>query len=125
MSEAVVIVKNHIKPPREHEAASPGTHRVAGTADRLYDLNRIMMFVAGSDGKTIPHVPVQSWAGRNNTAHPYTREETEMLKHAYKLAEVEWQDALHPNPDNRSAELTDTNKISPVSKFRGYRWRKP
>ena len=115
-----VIVKNRIKPPREHEAASPGTHRVAGTADRLYDLNRVMMFVAASDGKNVPHIPQQSWAGRNNTAHPYTPEELEMLKHAYQLAEVEWQDALHPNPDNKSQELPDINRASPVCGFQGY-----
>lgn len=118
--EAAIIVKTGIKLSKESEAASPGAHRVAGTADRLYDLNRIMMFAAVADGKTKPDVPRQSWAGRNNTAHPYTKEEMNMLKHAYEMADVEWQDVLDPNPNNKSQEMSEINKTSPVSSFRGY-----
>lgn len=114
------LVKTGVKLPPEPEASLPGTHRVAGTADRLYDLCRVMMFVAGSDGVNFPHVPQQSWAGRNNTAHPYTKREADMLKHAYQLAQVEWQDALDPNTDNRSEEMHDTHKRSPVRPFGGY-----
>ena len=121
ISEAkVALVKTGVKLRPEAEASLPGTHRVAGTADRLYDLCRIMMFVAGSDGVNSPHVPQQSWAGRNNTAHPYTKHEAEMLKHAYQLANVEWEDALAPNRDNKSVECDDTNVDSPVKPFRGY-----
>lgn len=121
ISEAKVkLVKTGVKLHPEAEASLPGTHRVAGTADRLYDLCRVMMFVAGSDGVNFPHVPQQSWAGRNNTAHPYTKREAEMLKHAYKLANVEWQDALEPNEHNSSVELDDTHARSPVKPFGGY-----
>lgn len=114
------LVKTDIKLNPENEASLPGTHRVAGTADRLYDLCRVMMFVAGSDGINFPNVPQQSWAGRNNTAHPYTKHEAEMLKHAYKLANVEWQDALAPNEDNKSKELENTYVRSPINPFKGY-----
>ena len=121
ISEAKVkLVKTGLKPHSEALASLPGAHRVAGTADRLYDLCRVMMFVAGSDGVAHQHVPQQSWAGRNNTAHPYTKREAEMLKHAYELANVEWQDALDPNEDNSSVELNDTHKRSPVKPFKGY-----
>lgn len=114
------IVKTGLKPHKEAQAAMPGSHRVAGTADRLYDLNRVMMYVATSDGKKFPKVPQQSWVGKNNTAHPYTQIEAEMLKHAYKLAGIEWDDILKPNPKNKSIETTEINKSSPVSAFKGY-----
>lgn len=121
INEAVTnIVKNGIKLPKEHEASLPGTHRLAGTADRLYDLNRVMQFVAIADGINFPPIPQQSWAGRNNTAHPYTKIEAEMLKHAYRMANVDWEDALRPNPNNESQELKDTNKSSPIKSFKGY-----
>lgn len=121
ISEAkTVLVKTGLKPSPETLAALPGAHRVAGTADRLYDLCRVMMYVAGSDGVNFPHTPQQSWAGRNNTAHPYTKHESDMLKHAYQLANVEWQDALDPNENNTSEEMHDTHKRSPVKPFKGY-----
>jgi hypothetical protein len=118
--EADAIVKTGLKPHKEAESAMPGTHRVAGTADRLYDLNRIMIYVASTDGKKCPPIPRQSWAGKNNTAHPYTRVEAEMLKHAYKLAGAEWQDVLAPNQKNKSIESDEVHKISPINSFKGY-----
>lgn len=98
----------------------PGLHRVAGTADRSYDLNRVMMAVACADGKRRPKLNRESWIGRNNTAHPYTQEELAMLKHAYEAADVHWDDVLSPNPDNRSLEPKDINKVSPMRAFPGY-----
>lgn len=98
----------------------PAAHRVAGTADRAYDLNRVMMCVAMADGKTPPKMNRESWVGRNNTAHPYTPEELAMLRHAYQAACVHWDDALAPNPNNRSLEPKDTYKTSPVKPFQGY-----
>ena len=43
-------------------------------ADRVYELNRVMMAVASSDGVNplSPEVDAESWAGRNNIAVPYT-----------------------------------------------------
>lgn len=120
IQETKKIVKTGIKPHKEAVAAMPGSHRVAGTADRIYDLNRVMMYVAASDGKIFPKMPQQSWAGRNNTAHPYTKIESEMLKHAYRLANVEWDDVLAPNQENKSIESTDIHKSSPIVSFKGY-----
>lgn len=118
--EATSIVKIKQRPNKDAEAVMPGAHRVAGTQDRTYDLNRIMMMLAGTDGKNCEHVPVQSWAGKNNTAHPYTLKELEMLKHAYKLAGAEWDDALYPNPENKSVEPDDMQTKSPINPFKGY-----
>lgn len=110
-----VNVHTGVKMRRSAEHAMPGVHRVSGTADRLYDLNRVMMMVACADGITQPDLPQESWAGRNNTAHPYTREEADMLKHAYAAANVAWDDVLKPNPDNKSRENPAVYKISPVA----------
>lgn len=112
------IVKNNTKPRRDDEAVMPAAHRVAGTADRTYDLNRIMMAVAAADGKTVPSIPVQSWAGKNNIAAPYSKLESDMLKHAYQATGAEWDDALKPNQDEKSLEPKEIHKVSPVPKKR-------
>lgn len=110
------LVKNNLKPRRDAEMAMPAAHRVAGTADRTYDLNRIMMAVAMADGKTIPNMPVQSWAGKNNIATPYTKLESDMLRHAYTANNAEWDDALKPNQQERSLETDSVNRTSPIAK---------
>lgn len=110
------LVKNNLKPHKDAELAMPAAHRVAGTADRTYDLNRIMMAVAMADGSKVPQLPVQSWAGKNNIATPYTKLESNMLKHAYQANDAEWDDALKPNAQEKSLEDKRTNKQSPVAK---------
>lgn len=117
-SNSVVKIKQRL--PKNAESAMTGAHRVAGTPDRTYDLNRIMMLLAGTDGKNHTHASPQSWAGKNNTAHPYTVEELKMLKHVYALANIEWDDVIAQNSSNKSTELDDTNKRSPVNSFKGY-----
>lgn len=109
-------VKTGIKPHRDHEMVMPNAHRVAGTADRVYDLNRIMMLVAAADDKTIPPMEPESWAGRNNMSFPFTACESNMLKNVYAHLGYEWDDVLKPNPGQRSEEPRDTNCISPVAK---------
>jgi hypothetical protein len=114
------IIKNGKKPHGNYEASLPGAHRVAGGNDRMYDLNRVMMAVAATDGIERPPVSDGSWAARTNLATPYTREEAEMLKMAYKMANVEWDDVLSPNNENSSQEPVDTDVKSPVQAFKGY-----
>lgn len=116
------LVKTGVKPHRDQEMALPNAHRVAGTADRTYDLNRIMMMVAAADGHQIPVVPEESWAGRNNMAFPYTPLESNMLKHIYQALGYEWDDVLKPNPHQRSEEPKDTQKQSPVAKIKRNRY---
>ena len=111
-------VKNSLKPSVDQEMAIPSAHRVAGTADRVYDLNRVMMAVASADGTVPPDVPDQSWCGRNNMAMPFTKIESDMLKHAYKSIGVEWDDALKPNPTSKSLETDNVNVTSPVAKVK-------
>ena len=87
--------------------------------DRIYDLNRLMMAVASSDGVNPIEMDSESWVGKHNTAHPYTKEENDMLKLAYKAAGLEYKDLN--NGDMDSEELSDTNVKSIVKPFKGYK----
>jgi len=87
--------------------------------DRNYDLNRLMMAVASSDGIHPIEMPAESWVGKHNTAHAYTKEEQDMLKLAYKAAGLEYIDLNNGNLD--SEELSDTNTQSIVKPFKGYK----
>ena len=87
--------------------------------DRTYDLNRVMMAVASTDGKTIPDLSSESWVGKNNTAHPYTEVEQDMLKIAYKAAGIPFKDLNKGDLD--SEELTSTQEQSPIKPFKGYK----
>lgn len=89
------------------------------TYDRLYDLNRLMMAVACSDGVNPIEMNAESWVGKHNTAHPYTKEEQDMLKLAYKAAGLEYKDLN--NGDLSSKELEEVNTQSIVKPFSGYK----
>ena len=90
-----------------------------GTADRVYELNRVMMAAACTDGTFVPDVDGESWAGRYNIAAPYTKQEQNMLNMAYKAIGSDIQDLN--KGDLNSTELPSTNTVSPVTAFRGYR----
>lgn len=87
--------------------------------DRQYDLNRVMMAVACSDGVNPIDMNSESWSGKNNTAHPYTKEEQAMLKLAYKAAGITYKDLN--NGDLNSEELESTNTQSTIKPFKGYK----
>jgi hypothetical protein len=86
--------------------------------DTDYTLNRVMMAAACTDGTFVPEVDAKSWFGKMKTAQPYTQEEQNMLKMAYKAINAKWDDLN--NGDMRSQELSDTNTTSPVRGFKGY-----
>lgn len=85
-------------------------------ADRIYELNRVMMAVASSDGinPLNPEIDAESWAGRNNIAVPYTEIEQAMLMQAFGAVGSHYQDLN--NGDTKSQELKSTYKQSPVAK---------
>jgi hypothetical protein len=87
--------------------------------DRTYDLNRVMMAVASTDGKTIPDLDSESWVGKNNTAHPYTEVEQDMLKIAYEAAGIPFKDLNAGDLDSK--ELDSTHTESPLKPFKGYK----
>ena len=87
--------------------------------DRTYDLNRVMMAVASTDGETIPDIEQESWVGKQNTAHPYTKVEQDMLKIAYEAAGIPFKDLNKGDLD--SEELDSTQDQSPIKPFKGYK----
>jgi hypothetical protein len=97
-----------------------GLHTFANSNyDRMYDLNRVMMAVASTDGITVPEIDQTSWAGKFNTAHAYTKQEEAMLKIAYKAAGIKFKDLNHG--DLNSDELDSTNTQSTLKPFKGYK----
>jgi hypothetical protein len=87
--------------------------------DRIYDLNRLMMAVATSDGVNPIVMDAESWVGKHNTAHPYTKEEQAMLKLAYEAAGLEYIDLNKGDLDSEELESTNTQSI--VKPFKGYK----
>jgi hypothetical protein len=83
-----------------------------------YTLNRVMMAAACTDGTFVPDIDEKSWFGKEKTAHPYTKEEQNMLKMAYKAAGANWSDLNLGDMD--SEEVPGTNAVSPVKGFAGY-----
>lgn len=85
-------------------------------ADRVYELNRVMMAVASADGVNplSPEVDAESWAGRNNIAVPYTELEQAMLVQAFGVVGSHYQDLN--DGDMTSKELKSINKASPTAK---------
>ena len=101
--------------------ATRGLHkfRDGQFADRIYELNRIMMAVASNDGQSfVNEIDGESWAGRNDIAAPYTQEEANMLKLAYQAVGSKHHDMN--NGDMRSQEHPAVNVASPVQAFKGY-----
>lgn len=83
-----------------------------------YTLNRVMMAAACTDGTFVPDMDLKSWVGKHKSAHPYTKQEQDMLKMAYKAAGARWEDVNHGDMD--SEELPGGNPTSPVKPFKGY-----
>lgn len=101
--------------------ATRGLHkfRDGQFADRIYELNRIMMAVASNDGQQfVNEIDGESWAGRNDVAAPYTKEESDMLKLAYQAVGSKHHDLNRG--DMRSQEHPGVYVTSPVQAFGGY-----
>lgn len=107
---------------KRNQQATVGLHKFRDMefADRIYELNRIMMAVASNDGQkfTFP-IDGESWAGRNDIAAPYTKQEQDMLRLAYKAIGSHHEDLN--GGDLRSQEHPAVNTTSPMQAFRGYR----
>lgn len=104
-----------------NQAATVGlnTFHDSELANSDYTLNRVMMAVAMADGSNKPiKMDYKSWAGKEKTAHPYTRVEQNMLKQAYKAAGASWTDTNEGNMN--SEEHPGVNNASPVVGFKGY-----
>lgn len=104
------------KPSKRQHYASKGMHKFRDPQgfDRTYEMNRIGMALACTDGEIDPDVDQESWAGRFNTSHPYTEAEQKMLKKAYQAMGSDYIDLN--GGDLHSDELDSTNSVSPVAK---------
>lgn len=98
--------------------------RDKGGYDRTYHMNRLWMAMACADGKdkrAIKGMDPNSFTEKYNTIHPYTQAEHNMVHQAMATIPTESHDLIG---DHRSLEAEETQKISPVSSFRGYNHRK-
>ncbi len=102
-------------PPRLQQATVGLTRfRDGQFADRIYELNRVMMAAAMADGISPITIDQESWAGRNNIAAPYTKQEQAMLTQAFDAVGSHYTDLNHGDLD--SEELKSTNAVSPIAK---------
>jgi hypothetical protein len=83
-----------------------------------YTLNRVMMAAAMTDGTFVPDLDEKSWFGKDKTAYPYTKQEQDMLKMAFKAAGADWSDLNSGDMD--SEEPPGGNVTSPITAFKGY-----
>ena len=111
--------------PGGHDNSMPGAHivRDIGGYDRINHMNRMMMAMAMHDGKDKKPIPKDkmdpaSWVEKYNTAHPYTKEEDNMIHGAMKTI---GSDHHHVITDHRSMEHPEIHKVSPVRGFKGYK----
>ena len=81
-----------------------------------YVAYRLGMAVACTDGEIEPWMPATSWIGKSKSAHPYTQEEQDMLKKAYKAVGAKFTDIN--KGDMKSQELDSTETVSQVAKFK-------
>ena len=88
------------------------SNKFATSNDRFYDLNRVMMASATTDGVNVPELDAESWIGRSNFAMPYTKEEQKMVEKACKAIGTN----ITPVVTDGSNEPKDTNKTSPFPK---------
>ena len=117
-AQEFLIEKQAGKIGQRKSQATIGLIKFADVGDRVYELNRVMMAVAATDGKFVPDIDHESWVGRNNVAAPYTDVEQDMLEKAFQAIGSEYEDLNHG--DLKSKELESTNKRSPVQGFKGY-----
>lgn len=112
----IIAEAKEAKLTKRQSQSSKGIHTF-GDAERAnsdYVQFRVGMAAASTDGKTMPDIDPKSWIGKKKAAFPYTKEEADILKMAYKAAGASYTDLNHG--DLESKELDSTYKTSPVSK---------
>ena len=106
---------------KRHRFATVGLNTF-GDAERMdggYTAYRVMMATAMADGTNKPiEIDAKSWHGKRKTAHPYTQQEQNMLKQAFKAVGADWKDLNHG--DLASDEPPGGNTKSPIEGFKGY-----
>lgn len=118
--EFVTEANGNAKISQRRQAGTRGLNTFSDSDRRStdYTLNRVMMAVAATDGTFVPDIDEKSWFGKDKTAHPYTKQEQDMLKMAYKAAGANYHDLNGGDLD--SEEPPGGNTTSPIKGFRGY-----
>jgi hypothetical protein len=114
------VVEQKGKITQRQQFGTVGLH-LFGDGERMssnYTLNRLMMAVAMTDGTTEPDMDETSWIGKSKSAHPYTKQEADMLKMAYKTVGATYKDVNRGDLD--SEEPAGGNTASPIVAFPGY-----
>ena len=112
----IISEAKEAKLTKRQQKSTRGVHTFgdAEKANSDYVQFRVGMAAAATDGKTPPDIDAKSWIGKRKASFPYTKEEADILKMAYKAAGADYKDLNHG--DMRSQELDTVNKTSPVSK---------
>lgn len=111
INEIILEVKKG-KLHKYQKSALNRNQKFSSSADRFYDLNRVMMAAACSDGKNSPEFLTrsESWLGKSNLSFPYSPEEQGMIDHAYQAVGCDSADIVTLS----SREPDDTHKVSPT-----------
>lgn len=121
MRASEFVIESSQKKISKRQSQSTAGLNTYGDAEHMsadYTSYRLGMAVAGANGKDPLDMKAKSWVGKQKTTHPYTKEEQDMLKQAYKAVGAEYTDLN--NGDMKSKELDDTHKTSPILGFAGY-----
>lgn len=78
-----------------------------------YTQYRLSLALACADGTNPVEMDSKSWIGNQKSAHPYSKIEHDMLKHAYKAVGASHSDLNHGDLD--SSEDDNVHKISPTA----------
>ncbi len=116
ISEVIVETKAG-KVPDSYKEASTGLQTFSDKEGTSTDYThyRLGLALASADGKSaLVDMDPKSFYGKKHTAHPYTQEEVEMLKQAYRTVGAKVDDLNNGNLN--SLELPDTNKSSTTAK---------
>jgi hypothetical protein len=105
---------------QQQSTAGLNTYSDAEHWNSDYVAYRLGMAVAGTDGVIDPQMDAKSWIGKSKSTHPYTQQEQDMLKKAYKAVGANYKD--ENNGNLKSMELETTNKQSPVAKIKKNRY---
>ncbi len=104
------------KVPDSYKEASTGLHTFSDgeRTNTDYTHYRLGLALAGADGKSpVVDMDPKTFYGKRHTSHPYTKEEEDMLKQAYRTVGAKWDDLNNGNLN--SEEMIDTNKKSIVA----------
>jgi len=108
--------------PKHHEPimGKAFVFRDSGGLDRMHHLYRIMLAAAVADGKStdaIPGIDGLTWHSKNNTAHPYTQEEYNMMKSAFATIGADWDEPVTtPQREHEEVNKTSTTRqVGPIT----------